>query len=285
MSRRLTTLLTLVSIAWLTGTTPAAAGDTQAIRFSLDGHGAVIIPVLVNGSGPFRFLLDTGSNGSAVSDALATRIAVPIVAKAEVVTASGRNTGLIGRIDHLTVGTVESSAVTVGILPAATLAQAAPGLDGVLGQDVLGSHTFTLDYRHRTLTWGAEPEESHAVRLPLVAREGRVLVELAQLGDRVVRLVPDSGTEGLVLFTRNGDVPLTLDSLPGRQTLSTLSGSADVTPVVVRHLKIGRLMLLDQPAVTVTRNEADAPEGDGLLPLHHFSSVTFNASGYIVFRR
>ena|SRR5438132_982761 len=34
----------------------------------------------------------------------------------------------------------------------------------------------------------------------------------------------------------------------------------------------------------VSRNEVDAPAGDGLLPLHHFSSLTFDAD-YIVFRR
>ena len=58
-----------------------------------------------------------------------------------------------------------------------------------------------------------------------------------------------------------------------------------MTPAVVRELRVGDITLRNQPAVAVMRTETDAPDGDGLLPLHHFASVSFNASGYIVFQR
>jgi hypothetical protein len=285
MPRFLAVAVTLTLVASSASPNFASAGSLPSVRFSFDEHGAVIIPVLVNGSGPFRFLVDTGSNASAISDQLATRLQTPVVAKAEVVTPAGRAVQAVGRIERLEVGNVAAEAMVATILPAAALAAAAPGLDGVLGQDFLRTRAFTLDYRHQTLTWNAPVDDRDAVRLPLVMREGRVLVELPQGNDRVVRLVPDSGSDGLVLFTRGGDAPLPIDLLPARTQLTSLAGSTGVRPAIVRQLKIGTMTLRDQPAITVARTETDAPDGDGLLPLHRFSSVTFDASGYIVLRR
>jgi hypothetical protein len=276
LSMTLTTLLVVPNFA--------SGQDIETIRFELDDHGAVIIPAFVNGLGPLRFLVDTGSSGSAITESLQTRLAAPIVAKTETITAAGRAFLPVARVDRISVGHVTSHAL-VTILPAGALAAAAVNLDGVLGQDFLGQYSYTIDYGARTLTWNVAAGDGRGMRLPLVSRDGRLLVELAQGRDRVIHLVPDSGTDGLVLFSRAGVMPLALDALPLRTQLTGMVGSESVTPAIVRRLQVGTITLRDQPAVTVARNEADAPAGDGLLPLHHFSSVTFSTAGYIVFRR
>jgi hypothetical protein len=265
-------------------TTPglATAQDAVSLKFELDDRGAVIIPAFVNGLGPFRFLVDTGSSASAVSEALQARIGAPIVAKSELVTPAGRQFRTVARLERLTVGPVESESLAA-ILPAAALAAASTHLDGIIGQDLLGRRPYTISYRRRTMTWDVRPDEG-GTRLSLISRDGRVLVELPQAANRILHLVPDSGTDGLVLFSRGGIVPLATDRVAVRTQLGGLLGTADVAPAVVRMLKVGAITLRDQPAVIVARNEIDAPAGDGLLPLHHFSSVTFDG-GYIVFRR
>jgi hypothetical protein len=49
--------------------------------------------------------------------------------------------------------------------------------------------------------------------------------------------------------------------------------------------RIGDILLRDQRVVVVERPEADAPGGQGLLPLQLFASVSFNARGrYLVAR-
>jgi hypothetical protein len=89
----------------------------------------------------------------------------------------------------------------------------------------------------------------------------------------------------LVVFTRPAFAALAVDAVQGWTQLTGTVGTRNVTPAVVRELRVGDIMLRNQPAVAVMRTETDAPEGDGLLPLHHFASVSFNASGYIVFQR
>jgi clan AA aspartic protease (TIGR02281 family) len=285
MSQIFAASLTL-TLTIFTATTGFAASDPQdTVHFVLDAHGAVVVPVFIDGQGPFRFMVDTGASASSVSQTLAARIGVAPIAKAEVITTAGRATLAVVRIPRVTVGTVVAEALLASVLPASVLEAAAAGLDGVLGQDFLGPHNYTLDYRRKTLSWNVNPDDERGTRLALLSRDARVLVELPQGGERTVLLVPDSGADGLVLFTRGGESPLALGALPGAARLDSAVGAREVTPVVVRQLKLGDITLRDQPAVIVGRNEADAPRGDGLLPLHHFRKVTFSAEGYIVLQR
>ena len=55
--------------------------------------------------------------------------------------------------------------------------------------------------------------------------------------------------------------------------------------MMLRTLRLGTLTLKDYPVAVVPRDPDDAVEGDGLLPLHLFASVTFNArESYLIVR-
>ena len=55
---------------------------------------------------------------------------------------------------------------------------------------------------------------------------------------------------------------------------------------VLRELRVGAVTLRNQPAVVLEGQGSKAIEGDGLMPLHQFSSVSFNNSeAYMVVRR
>ena len=45
----------------------------------------------------------------------------------------------------------------------------------------------------------------------------------------------------------------------------------------MRELRVGPVILRRQPVAVVPRDDLQAYEADGLLPLHLFDSVTFNA--------
>src|SRR5882672_9241403 len=54
-----------------------AAQGPDSVHFALDGHGAVRVPVTLDGTGPFTFLIDTGSSRSSVSETVAARLGAP----------------------------------------------------------------------------------------------------------------------------------------------------------------------------------------------------------------
>ena len=260
--------------------------SSNGVAFALHDDGAVVVPVMINGAGPFAFLLDTGSTHTSIGAALAARLAAPVVARARVITATGSEMSLVVRLGALEVGQSRADGILASVVPDGRLAIADRSVSGILGQDFLARFIYTLDYRHRRLSWDAgEADAKGAARLALRESQGRYLVELPQGRDRVVALVPDSGVDGLVVFERPGNAALTAEGQVGGLSLATVTGRRDVRLGRLRRLQIGAMTLWDQPVAIVRRPEADAPEGDGLLPLHLFASVSFNGrDGYLIVR-
>lgn len=100
-------------------------------------------------------------------------------------------------------------------------------------------------------------------------------------------MVPDSGSQGFVLFERGGRMPLRVDESGQHWDVSDVAGARRVgRGVVLRELAVGSVTLRDQPAVVVAREDPAGVAADGLLPLHAFSSVAFhNGEAYLVVRR
>jgi hypothetical protein len=160
------------------------------------------------------------------------------------------------------------------------------GVDGIIGQDFLSAFDFTVDYRRKRLRFTAEAEDEN-IRLPLVRAGDRSLVQLAgHAGDGPVLMVPDSGSEGFVIFERNGRTAVRVDLMSQYVGVSGLASRQVGRGALLRELKVGAVTLRNQPAVVLEREGARTVEGDGLLPLHRFSSVSFNNSeGFMVVRR
>src|SRR5580765_5415686 len=132
----------------------ATAGSTP---FTLDAGGGVVIPVQINGRGPYRLVVDTGSSRSAVSRKLAVETGAPVVARTEVVSIGQETSRLVVKLDRVEAGPAARPDILASVIPDEELRALTPGVDGVLGQDFLAAFDYTLDYRKRTLTWEADP--------------------------------------------------------------------------------------------------------------------------------
>jgi predicted aspartyl protease len=238
--------------------------------FETGGQGSIILHVLLNGRGPFRFLLDTGSTHTAVSGKTAAAIGAPVVAKTMTGSAAGSRETLVVRIDALNVGPI----VVVDLLASVVELEGIAGADGVIGHDALASLRYTIDFRERRVVWW--PIDARVARgsaLELQSSHGRFLISLPQR-QSVLRLVPDTGAESLLLFDPDDTLPVT--RLPTPATLTTTSGETEVRLARVRELRVGGTTLRDVPAALARRHNSEPEEIDGLLPLHLFDRVTFD---------
>ena len=156
-------------------------------------------------------------------------------------------------------------------------------IQGLLGQDVLARGRFTIDYERRRITWRDAPVDGFgaAVTFRMKPSAGRYLVELPQ-GDRLLRLVPDSGAEGLVLFQGVRPIPVAVTARSATRELSTLTERANVEEISVDRLQLGRTIWRHLPAVLLSRRQLSSSDGDGLLPLHLFSRVTLDGPGQLL---
>lgn len=251
-----------------------AAGSTP---FSLGSQGGILVAVVLNGAGPFSMLLDTGASHSSVSEELAEALRLQAVARTTVQSPVGEHERLVVRVGRIRVGTYELS-VMPSVVPRHELAIAGD-VHGVVGQDVLATLRYTIDFRQRRIAWHdrSEPAGSGTVAvLPLGFSGGLPFVDLPQ-GDSTLRLVPDSGAGGLVLFEGAGRrLPA---SRPGQGTVRVdgFQASRHARPIVLDRFRVGASILRRMPAVVVEQDATGA--GDGLLPLHLFDRVTFDGPG------
>lgn len=269
-----------VSVCLLAGLvgSPSATGAVvrTATPFKLGAHREPIIGVRVNGAGPFPFILDTGSTHSSIGSKLARTLGAPVVAKTTVTSSLGQHVQPVVSLERLEVGPAVVAQLLATEVPDEGLDEGG-NARGVLGQDVLGSLVYTLDFALHRVEWNPEHRgrSPEGLTLNLRSARGRFLAELPQQ-DATLWLVPDSGAETLVLYERPDLQLPPLTRSPRRAWLSTLSDRQEVETALISRLRVGHANLTDVRAVLVKRGDADPSLGDGLLPLTMFERVTFD---------
>ena len=264
-------------------------GRVEVLPFRLSESGFIHVAVTINGRGPFNFVLDTGSNRSAVTTKIAAELELKQVAVTGLVTSASERAVTIVRIGSFALGGLLRSGVLATVLADRDAAALGGDADGIIGQDVLGDSNYTIDYQHQRLLWGvdeAAPTPGTA-RLSLRRDEGRWLVALPQdkQGGEIVWFVPDSGATSFVVFDRGLKSPLHVTPLPAGAEVKSVTGGRQVQTAVLRQLRVGKVVFRNRPTLLIDRHEPNAPAGDGLLPLSEFVSVSFNASeGFLIVR-
>jgi predicted aspartyl protease len=262
---------------------PDAVPATPATRFVSTRAGEVVVPVAIGGRAGYRFLLDTGSSHTAVAARLAADLGARPVARTTMSAAGGTVDCLVVALPRIAIaGGAEVDGVTATALPGSAPALEAAGVDGVLGQDVLGRFAYTIDYHRSRIVWHPAGYVAPGVRLALVPGQDRWLVELPQAPDArgaqpaVRRFVPDSGADALVLFGEARARELGAEWRPAQATLGSLTGDRRVRLATVEGLRVGDVVLGPQLAAVVAATAA-TDDPDGLLPLHLFASVFVSA--------
>src|SRR3569623_2533806 len=149
-------------------------------------------PVMINGQGPFQFLIDTGANVSCVSRDLAQRLMLAELPPARVHTIVGVRERPGVMIDHLQVGDRKRRSVRAAALPLTD------GLDGVLGIDWLTGQRLELGFKAKSLAITRSREdvarEGSAV-VPARRRLGQLTIIDADVGGKRINAMIDSGSQ------------------------------------------------------------------------------------------
>ena len=273
----------LIAIAILVHA-PASLATTTAdaiTRFQLADDGKILVQVAIGRAGPFTFILDTGSNGSSISEGLADRLRCRPVARGLVSSATGQREQLFVRLTGVGIGIAQADELIAGVVDDHDL-DPTGAASGVIGQDLLGAMRYTIDYRLRVITWGGRAGNDSATQtvLALEPHDDRLLVVLPQ-AESTIRMVPDTGTAAIVFFRRDGQKLPPMRAVAGGYELATLTGRRKARLNRVSELRVGGATLRDQDAI-VLGAEPGATTGDGLLPLHVFDRVTLDGPNRVM---
>ena len=269
---------TLILIATILTCSESVLGaDDGYVPMTVEPAGIVFVPVFINGQGPFPFVIDTGSNRTALSADLAHALEVPIVAKTEVIGVTGSEYRPVARLTA-SIGTSTPVSVLASIVSPEKLHSATGAARGISGQDLLMTLNYTLDYKHQRFMFSLpEARNGSRIELPLEIEEGRVLLALpSRAGQPSVRMVPDSGSTMFVVFDRGGQPPFVMESISGAMEVGTITSTQTVPMVRLREVRLKMLTLRDQMAAIVRRSNKTGPDIDALLPLRIFETVAFD---------
>jgi len=163
-----------------------------------DKIGRIWAPVLINGAGPFRLVLDTGASRSGITANVARMLGIPPDLSHSVL--------LRGVTGSVLVPTVQVNSFAVGdvILTPATLpimTDALGGAEGVLGTEGFAEKRIYIDFQHDQITI----THSHAERalpgfitLPIERSPTGLLVVRARVGGVPVRAIIDTGGQATI---------------------------------------------------------------------------------------
>jgi predicted aspartyl protease len=124
--------------------TVEAQGPRYAARTRRDRIGRVWVPVVINGAGPFRLVVDTGATSSAIVTSVARRLRLPISPTAKVLLqgATGVDTVPYVIAEQMEVGDLLFNQPKLLIVP-----NVFGGAEGVLGVQGLANMRIHIDFR------------------------------------------------------------------------------------------------------------------------------------------
>jgi predicted aspartyl protease len=164
------------------------------VKIRTDTTDRMTVPVTVGGTGPFRFLVDTGADRTAISSAMAARLGLDTSEQASLHTVTGMSTVKTATVSNLKLSQKDLRIVDAPILDAANM-----GADGILGTDSLRSQRVVFDFDKNLMTIVPSEErvasEGGTIVVSGKLRNGRLIVTNAVADGNVITVVLDTGAE------------------------------------------------------------------------------------------
>lgn len=271
-----------------------ADGAASPIPFHL-ARGVPVVQVILNGHGPYNFLVDTGTNVTLVERPVLDQLFVSMQNTVPLRSTTGDGAASATILETVAVGGLKLHRMEVGVLKRGQLTLYGSEVLGVLGEDFLKNFDLLLDYQHGVLVLDMSSVLAASMMGEHVAFErsglspggvvpDRILVQSklrAFKGDPLACLV-DSGTHQTVIFLRDRLVSDTQSPRAPISLGSPLGGNSDCL-VEPSRVEVGSERVRSTDIVACQgKRQADA-DFDCLLPTNLFRSVFIShRGGYIV---
>jgi len=273
---------------------PRCPGNVASVPLRLVNRHWIILPVFINRTGPYNFLLDSGAQITMIDPLLATALHLDTHGAAVVAGVRSGHLASYAQLDMVEVGSHHVAKQKVLVYDLQNLHSADARVQGILGEDFLEQFDLLIDNAHRLLCLddsAAMRAEVRGPHIPLVdgakadevgAPPGLLLITVELSGGlRPLLLVVDSGANEPLLFNPSEymllrpshDLPVSWSGVDGTQ----LSLSA----LPPQDVKIGSLKL---PGVSFFSLDRDSlVKGfDGVLSMGLFRRVFIDHADHFV---
>jgi hypothetical protein len=163
-----------------------------------DQIGRIWAPVVINGRGPFRLVLDTGASHSGVTALVALALGIPTDQSPPVIMrgVTGFATVPTIKVDSLSVGDLSVDQSVLPIVP-----DALGGAEGVLGSEGLAGKRIYIDFRHDRIDIAYSKNERVGrgfIEIPFHSIRGTLVVVDAVIGQVRTKAIIDTGGQATI---------------------------------------------------------------------------------------
>jgi hypothetical protein len=273
-------------------------GNIAGLRPRLVAGALLVIPVKINQSGPFDFMVDTGSQLNVIDPALAAQLNLKSQGTVGLVATAAYSQASVGVLDSLEAGSQMVLKPLVVVQDLGPLQAADPRIRGVLGENFLAHFDVLIDYERRLLCLDEAKlmgERLRGERIPLVAPKHPetevpfsqrlvVSVNLSDTGTRPILLQVDSGSDGPILYASNRELEQPLlkrAKLQGPEVDDARRAFAVLPP---QDMRVGTRIVRKVSFVTPANRSQNVPdrEEDGILATVLFQRVYISHSDRFV---
>jgi predicted aspartyl protease len=196
------------------------------------------VPVLINGKGPFRFIVDSGATRTVISSRLADTLGLPSAGMVPLHSVGGESEVPAVRIDSLYVGALPAKAIVAPVLDEANL-----GGEGILGIDTLAHKKVVIDLVRHSMSVEpadkvARPIASNEIVVTARSRFGQLVLADADVAGQHVYAIVDTGSmvtignmvlhDKLVRRKRALPRPVTITDVTGRKIIASEAPISDL---------------------------------------------------------
>jgi predicted aspartyl protease len=164
----------------------------------VDTWGRPTARVMLNGKGPFSFMVDTGSTNTVLAQRHVATLGAPIVGAATVAGTTGMAETKLARLDLIEAGAVTKRDVRVAVLPDAGLGT----IDGILGADVFAGKKLVFDIQNKSVRIEGSRKPTRATRdmkLSNIRVRNGLLAEIdGKVGNVSAKLMLDTGAQNCI---------------------------------------------------------------------------------------
>lgn len=283
--------IAMLLIALLVRFVCVAERANNTVHFKSPHRYMIVVPVRVNGTGPYPFLLDTGATSSAVDPQLSNDLHLPAAKSARLASLADTTDARRVFVQSLSLGPLDSGPLPVLVQPLAEFKTFDAHLRGVLGQDLLLRSNFLIDNRHHLIRF----DNDHAL-LPLLTGNR---IRIAPVATRTGSLEPRLIAVPVKTVINAEPLHLLLDSGADMVVLEPLFAPASVLPLGTKWMadengkRTAATTFHTMMSVGSQNFSAEAWIGntglkqfaiDGLLPTGSFDQVYIaNRDSFVIF--
>jgi hypothetical protein len=277
---------------------PSCPGNVASVRYHSLGRSQIAIPVTVNGSGPYDFMVDTGSQLTVIDPALASQLRLEPEGSTGLTAVSSSVQTQLVMPESVEAASHSVSRLLVAVGRLGQIQATHPSVRGILGETFLAHFDLLIDYRHKILCIddGSRLREAlRGERIPLLVQEDRqsdirfpqpylIPAHLPGSGKQNRLLWLDSGTEVALVYDDFGnsisDSVFSIGDRLTAQATSAVAGKQSFKVLAPEDVTIGNTLLPAIVFVTPLVKSRARHLEDGLLPTALFHRVFLSYAGH-----